>query len=250
MNFRLTIQYDGTEFHGWQIQDGQRTVQGELTRAVSLIEGRKVVLHGSGRTDAGVHAEAQVASVKLERDIAPDKLLAAINGNVARDVRVIDAEIVPDDFHARFSAQGKTYRYSVFNARYLSPFCLRYAYHEARHLSVEAMREAARVFVGKHDWTAFSSAQADVESRVRTLTELSITEHDDDDRARGRIIEMTMSADGFLRYMVRSIAGTLLAVGRGEMNAQDIARLIESRDRAQAAATAPPHGLTLVKVHY
>ena len=132
MNFKLTIQYDGTDFHGWQMQGQLRTVQGELTHALSLIEGRDVVLHGSGRTDCGAHAEGQVASVDLHKQITEQKLRSAINGNVGKDVRVIDAKVVPDDFHARYSALGKTYRYRVVNRPVMSPFWLRYAHHEAR----------------------------------------------------------------------------------------------------------------------
>ncbi|MCA1594245.1 MAG: tRNA pseudouridine(38-40) synthase TruA [Acidobacteria bacterium] len=249
MNFRLTIQYDGTDFHGWQAQDGQRTVQGELERALSLIEGRAVVVHGAGRTDAGVHAEAQVASARLSREIAPEKLCAAINGNVARDLRVVEVRHAPEDFHARYSARGKTYRYRVFNERIMSPFWARYAHHEIRPLDLSAMREAAALFVGEHDWTAFSSAQVEVQSRVRNLTRLDITDRQSV-RGRGRLIEITISAGGFLRYMVRSIAGTLLANGRGEMDTQAVSRAIETRDRSLVAATAPARGLALVQVHY
>src|ERR671933_1281534 len=130
MNYRLTIQYDGTDFHGWQIQEGRRTVQGELTRALSLIEGGEVVVHGAGRTDAGVHAEGQVASVQLRREFEPERLRAAVNGNVAADLRVIDARPAPEDFHARYSARGKTYCYRVFNERFMSQFRARYAVNE------------------------------------------------------------------------------------------------------------------------
>jgi tRNA pseudouridine38-40 synthase len=249
MNHRLTIQYDGTEFHGWQMQAGRRSVQGELTRALSLIEGEEVVVHGAGRTDAGVHAEAQVASVRLSKGLAPDKLRDAINGNVGRDVRVLKAERVDEDFHARFSARGKTYCYRVFNERVLSPFWARYAHQEARPLDLGAMHEAARLFLGEHDWTAFSSAQADVRTRVRNVTGLSVSERASA-RGRGRLVEIRASADGFLRYMVRSIAGALLAAGRGEVDAPTIARAIESGERIPHAATTPAHGLTLVEVHY
>ena len=249
MNYRLTMQYDGTDFHGWQMQAGGRTVQGELTRALSLIEGSEVVVHGAGRTDAGVHAEAQVACVTMGRELTPDKLRAAINGNIGRDVRIIEVEIVPDDFHARFSACGKSYCYRVFNERIASPFWSRYAHHEPRPLNVEAMREAGRLFIGEHDWTAFSSAQTDVRTRVRKVTELSIGEHLSA-RGRGRLVEIRVSADGFLRYMVRSITGALLAAGRGETDAPTIAHAIKSGERILVAATAPAHGLTLVKVHY
>ena len=249
MNYRLIVQYDGTDFHGWQTQEGLRTVQGELERALSLLEGRGVDVHGAGRTDAGVHAEAQVASVRLERVWRPEKLRNALNGNVGRDLRVIEVEEADEDFHARFSARGKTYLYRVFNERFVSPFWSRYAHGEARALDVEKMKEAARLFLGEHDWTAFSAAQTDVRSRVRRVTGLEVSERRSA-RGRGRLIEIRTSADGFLRYMVRSIAGTLLAVGRGELDAADVARAIEQGERAHAGATAPAHGLTLEEVHY
>ena len=249
MNYRLTLQYDGTDFHGWQMQGERRTVQGELTRVMSLIEGQAVVVHGSGRTDAGVHAEGQVANVHLAREITPDKLRAAINGNLPGDVRVIEAAVAPDDFHARYSARGKTYVYRIFNAPVMSPFWSRYALHEARELDVERMREASAQFPGEHDWTAFSSAQADVQSRVRTITRLEVKESDDE-RGRGTLVEITASADGFLRYMVRSIAGALLACGRGEIDEEIIAHAIKSGERHLSVTTAPAHGLTLKSVSY
>lgn len=249
MNYRLTIQYDGTEFHGWQMQEGRRTVQGELTRAVSLLEGRDAILHGAGRTDAGVHAEAQVASVRLERDIAPERLRDAVNGNVGRDLRVIGADAAPDDFHARYSARGKTYLYRVFNERVMSPFWLRYAHHEARPLNVEAMREAAALFLGEHDWTAFSAAQSEAKSRVRSLTGLKV-DRIFCERGRGHLVLFEVSGGGFLRYMVRSIAGALLAAGRGEIERSSIRLAIETGRRAREMSTAPANGLTLLGVHY
>jgi len=249
MNFKLTIQYDGTDFHGWQMQGELRTVQGELTKALSLIEGRDVVVHGSGRTDAGVHAEGQVANVDLQKQISPEKLRAAINGNVGKDVRVVEAAVADSDFHARYSALEKTYIYRIVNGLVLSPFWLRYAHHEARSLDFERRKECAALFTGTHEWTAFSSAQSDSETKTRTITSLSITRRWDERGACG-IVEMTISADGFLRYMVRSIAGTLLAAGRGEMDAEDIKRAINEADRSLAGATAPACGLTLLSVRY
>ena len=144
MNYKLTLQYDGTDFHGWQIQSAERTVQGELTRALSLLDGRAVVAHGAGRTDAGVHAEAQVASVELQREFEPEKLRAAVNGNLARDARVIEVELAHADFHARYSAHGKTYRYRIFNAPFLSPFLARYTHQDARPLDLARLRAARR----------------------------------------------------------------------------------------------------------
>jgi tRNA pseudouridine38-40 synthase len=249
MNYRLTIQYDGTDFSGWQVQEGQRTVQGELTRALSLLEGAGVTVHGAGRTDAGVHAEGQVASVRLARAMEPERLSAALNGNLERDLRVVEACAAAEDFHARFDARGKTYCYRVFNERHASPFWSRYALHESRALDLGAMREAARLFLGRHDWTAFSSAQADVKTRVREVTQLEISEQHSA-RGRGRLLVMRVSAGGFLRYMVRSIAGALLAAGRGEVGADALRRAIETGERPHAVATAPAHGLTLVRVRY
>jgi tRNA pseudouridine38-40 synthase len=249
MNYRLTLQYDGTEFHGWQVQSGERTVQGELARVLALLEGSEVVVHGAGRTDAGVHAEEQVASVRLRREVGPERLRAALNGNLPRDVRVMEASAAGEDFHARYSARGKTYVYRIANAPVMSPFLSRYALHEARALDTERMHRAALLFIGEHDWTAFSAAQSEARTRVRTITELEVTAQVDA-RGHGRLIEIKASADGFLRYMVRSIAGTLLAAGRGEIGEEIIERAIKTGDRSLAGATAPAHGLTLVKVRY
>src|SRR5687767_12097983 len=249
MNYRLTIQYDGTEFCGWQAQEGRRSVQGELARALSLLEGAEVAVHGAGRTDAGVHAEAQVASARLARAMEPGRLAAALNGNLARDVRVIEASEAAEEFHARYDARGKTYCYRVFNERFSSPFWSRYALHESRPLDLARMREAARAFVGRHDWTAFSAAQSDVKTRVRELTSLDITESHSR-RGRGRLVQIGVSAEGFLRYMVRSIAGALLAVGRGEIDGDALRRAVETGERPHAVATAPARGLTLVEVRY
>lgn len=249
MNYKLLLQYDGTDFHGWQSQHGLRTVQAEIEDACSLVEGKRVNVYGSGRTDAGVHAEGQVASVELQREITPQKLRAAINGNVGKDVRVLEAEVVNVEFHARYSALGKTYVYRVVNGQVMSPFWSRYAYHEARPLDLAQMQKAAKLFLGRHDWTAFSAAQSDVEDRVRTITTLDVTERLDE-RSHSKLIEIKVSAEGFLRYMVRSIAGALMSVGRGELDNAAIAQAIETGVRPIIAATAPAHGLTLLSVKY
>lgn len=250
MNYCLTIQYDGTDFHGWQMQRQQRTVQGELTRVLQLLDGREeVTVHGAGRTDAGVHAEAQVATVHLRRDLGLEKLRAAINGNLARDVRVLEVERVAEDFNARFSARGKTYGYRIFNAPIMSPLWARFALHEARRVDINKIREMAPLFRGTHDWTAFASIHTDVRTRVRNLTRLDVVEHWSA-CGRGRMIEITVSADGFLRYMVRSIVGALLAAGRGEVTPDEIQSAIATGQRVRLAPTAPAHGLTLKQVHY
>jgi len=249
LNYKLLLQYDGTDFHGWQIQGELRTVQGDLTRALSLIEGRDVVVHGSGRTDAGVHAEGQVASAVINREISLEKLRSAINANVSNDLRVLQTEIVDENFHARYSATGKTYVYRILNGPVLSPFWARYACQEARDLDVNQMLGAAEMFLGEHDWTAFSAAQSDVEDRRRTIKHLEITEHEDE-RARDRLIEIKVTANGFLRYMVRSIAGALMAVGRGDLDIGKISDAIDEGVRHNDIVTAPAHGLTLLEVLY
>ena len=249
MNYRLLLQYDGTDFHGWQMQGELRTVQGELTRVLSLLDDREVTVHGSGRTDAGVHAEGQVASVQLQREITPEKLGNAINGNLTADVRVLSVDLAPEDFHARYSAKSKTYCDRVVQGRVVSPFWKRYVHQESRDLDLPSVCKAAQWFLGEHDWTAFSAAQTESESRVRRVTRLDVS-GDWDQRGQCRMIEFTISANGFLRYMVRSIVGTLLAVGRHEIDEATVVRAIKGGDRSLVGATAPPQGLTLMSVQY
>ena len=249
MNFKLLIQYDGTDFHGWQIQGNERTVQGELERIIGKLENAEVKVIGSGRTDAGVHAEGQVANVCLNREFSPQNLRSAINGNLPPDVRILRVEAAVDDFHARFSARGKSYLYRVVNAPVISPFWARYAHHEIRPLDAARMNDAAHLFLGEHDWTAFSSAKSDVGTRVRTIYNFTV-ESFWDPRAAASIIEFRVSGSGFLRYMVRSIVGTMLEVGRGEKDFDTILTAIETGDRSLAGKTAAAKGLTLLKVHY
>ena len=250
MNYRLLIQYDGTDFHGWQVQENDRTIQGELERVVGMLADRDVGVVGSGRTDAGVHAEGQVANLRLESGkFTPDKLKHAINGNLWRDIRIMKAEKAPDDFHARFSAKRKTYIYRVINAPVMSPFWRRFAHHESRPLDVGRMNDTARLFLGEHDWTAFASAKADGETRVRNVLDFTV-ESSWNDQAQGVMIEFRISATGFLRYMVRSIVGTMLEVGRGEKDSDTIQTAIVTGNRDLAGKTASAQGLTLFRVDY
>ncbi len=249
MNYKLLIQYDGTDFHGWQVQENARSIQGELERVIGMLENAEVKVAGSGRTDAGVHAEGQVANVHLNRPFTPFRLRAAINGNLWRDIRILKVERADEDFHARFSARGKTYVYRIINAPVMSPFWRRFAQHEPKPLDVARMTEASRLFLGEHDWTAFASAKADGETRIRTVTDCTI-ETVWDARAQASMIDFRISANGFLRYMVRSIVGTILEVGRGEKDSDTIHTAIVTGDRNLAGKTAPAKGLSLLHVNY
>jgi tRNA pseudouridine38-40 synthase len=246
-NYKITIQYDGTNYHGWQIQPNSLTIQSELTRVISLLDHRHVTIHGAGRTDAGVHAEGQVASFFLEREFEPLKLRDAINGNLKRDIRILDVEPMGDDFHARFSAKEKTYRYTIFTGDVISPFAYRYALHHREKLNVEAMREAASLLTGLHDFSAFTVLDSEVEDRQRTLKRLEIQV---EMQEAGERLLIFAAADGFLRYMVRTIAGTLLDVGRGHRTVADVTGALASRDRKRAGQTAKAYGLTLLSVRY
>lgn len=249
MNYKLLIQYDGTDFHGWQVQENDRTIQGELERVIGTLENAPVKVVGSGRTDAGVHAEGQVANVKINRQFTPERLRNAINGNLWRDIRIMAVEKADEDFHARFAAKQKTYLYRIINAPVMTPFWRRFALHESRPLDIARMTAASRLLLGEHDWTAFSSAQADGDNRVRKVSDCSITSVWDP-RSGSTMIEFRITGNGFLRYMVRSIMGTLLEVGHGEMDSDTIQTAIVTGDRSLAGKTAPAQGLTLLNVEY
>lgn len=243
--FRLTLEYDGSGFAGWQVQSGgQRTVQGALEDALFEVTGQHVRVAGAGRTDAGVHAEAQVASVELETDLDPATLLRALNARLPRDLAVVAAQAAATEFHARFSASGKLYRYQVWNGETRSP--LREArWHAVRgELGVAAMRAAARRFEGEHDFAALQAAGSGVKDTVRELRRLEI--HCPEP---GEMV-FDVEGSGFLRHMVRSVVGTLLEVGLGRRTPESIPALLASRDRARAGPTAPAAALTLVRVFY
>jgi tRNA pseudouridine38-40 synthase len=229
------------------VQPNGTAVQEVVERAVERIFGVKARVHGSGRTDAGVHAQAQVAHFQIPRaraTIPLKKLRHALNGALPPDVRVLKAEQAPDGFHARFSAHEKTYRYQIYCGEVMDPFLRRWAAHSPRSLDVAAMRRAARVLVGQHDFAAFSAnPQREQESTVRTLKRLSVTR-------RGNVVSITATADGFLYKMVRSLAGALLKVGAGKLTVEDIRRILASKQRTALVETAPPQGLCLVKVRY
>jgi tRNA pseudouridine38-40 synthase len=240
---KLTIQYDGTDYVGWQRQPNGVSIQELVERAIEPIEGRAVTIVGAGRTDAGVHALGQVASVQLQSAIDAATLTRALNATLPEDVRVASAEEAAPDFNARFSAIGKVYAYRIWRGAFLPPFERRYVWHVPPPLDVERMREAARPLTGRHDFSAFRAAGSDAATSERTIRDLRLD-------AEGERITLTIGGDGFLRYMVRAITGTLVDVGQGRRSVESVAAALASRDRAQAGPTAPAKGLVLLKVEY
>jgi tRNA pseudouridine38-40 synthase len=240
---KLTIAYDGTAFVGWQRQETGESIQGSIEDALAKIEGTLVTLHGAGRTDAGVHALAQVASARLATPLDDGTLSRALNANLPPTIRITDVETAPDDFHARFSARAKTYEYRIWNGPAIPPFVRLYAWHVPQALDVARMNDASAAIVGEHDFAAFQGTGTRTHSTVRRVTSAEWT-------ADGPSVAFVITGEGFLRHMVRSLAGTLVEVGHGRRPVDDLARLIAAPDRAHAGRTAPPHGLFLVSVLY
>jgi tRNA pseudouridine38-40 synthase len=253
---KITLSYDGTRYVGWQRQASGESIQALLEDAVARFEGKAVTVHGAGRTDAGVHALGQVAAVQVTCGHAADTLARGLNAWLPPDVRVIKVEDASEDFHARFSARSKTYRYLLLNAPRVSPFERAYAWHVPGTLDVSAMQTAASVLVGAHDFSSFCSAGSNVRDGVRTVSRSIIHSIDADPvpyvrtREERTLLAYEVSANGFLRHMVRAIVGTLIEIGHGRRSAGSMAMLLAAGSRAQAGATAPPHGLFLVRVDY
>lgn len=243
---KITLQYDGTNYVGWQRQAAGASIQGLLEDALAPIEGASVMVHGAGRTDAGVHALGQVATVGLTASLAAPTLARALNAVLPADVRVLSIEEVDPEFHARFSAVGKVYEYRIVNAPIVSPFLARYVWHLTQPLDAAAMREGAERLVGAHDFAAFQGAGSAVTSTERVVRAIDW----EDGAAFDRPLVMRIHGDGFLRHMVRNIIGTLVEVGTGRWLPSRVAEILASRDRTQAGPTAPPQGLFLVRVEY
>jgi tRNA pseudouridine38-40 synthase len=245
---KITLSYDGTEFSGFQSQAQVRSVQGELEAALAEVEGTRVVVHGAGRTDAGVHALGQVASFKLSNSIAANDLFRALNAKLPEDVRVLSVEEAAAGFNARFHARSKVYRYRISNTRVLSPFQRRYAWHISRALDLHAMQQAARELAGEHDFRSFQAVSGTVKSTVRTISSSNWTE--EPLPLGGRLLTYEVAGTGFLKHMVRTMVGTLVEVGDGRRSPDSVRALVASRNRAAAGPTAPPSGLYLVRVDY
>ena len=241
MNYKLILAYDGTDFSGWQRQPGRRTVQGILEEALAKINGAPAAVIGAGRTDAGVHALAQAAGFRADLRLTTAKLHRALNSLLPDDVRVTSVSEAGPDFHPRRSARSKVYRYRIYRDRDVSPFLFRYVLHWPFPLDLKAMRTAARLFVRRDDFSPFSSNRELHPVREVIRSEL---------RQSGPEVLYTVEANGFLRYMVRAIVGTLLEVGRGRIPPERVDELFRGKKRTLASPTAPAKGLCLVKVKY
>jgi tRNA pseudouridine38-40 synthase len=241
---KLVVQYDGSDYVGWQRQGKGVSVQGLIEQALATIDGAPVTLHGAGRTDAGVHAMGQVASARMTSPIEDWQLVRALNAHLPESIRITELTTVPDEFHARFSATAKSYEYRIWNGRTVPPFIRQYAWHVIEPLDLATMQQASQAIPGKHDFAAFRSARSMNHTTVREITRAAWRQEGE------RTLVFEIEGKGFLRYMVRSLVGTLVEIGRGQRSAGDIARLLAAPDRSQAGRTAPALGLFLMKVEY
>ncbi len=239
----LTVQYDGTDYAGFQIQPQAWTVQAELEAALSELLQHQVRIIGAGRTDAGVHAMGQVIAFETDNPIPEPALLMAVNDILPPAIAAMACTGVPADFHPCYSATGKLYSYRVLNRPLRSPFIDRYAWHVREPLNVEAMRQAAEPLLGRHDFAAFAAAGGSARTTVREIRRLDI-------ETEGELIETRIGGDGFLYMMVRNIMGALVEVGKGRLTIAALVKILEGRDRTKAPPPAPPQGLCLVKVEY
>ncbi len=239
----LTISYDGTAYHGWQVQPNALTVQAVMCEALAKILKTQVSVTGTSRTDAGVHAKEFTCHFDCEDSIPNEAFLRGLNSVLPPDIAVTGCRQVSSDFHARYNAKGKTYCYRIYNSNKKDPFKSRYAWQIERPLSVEKMNAFAKEIIGKHDFYAFSSSGRSVTDTVRTISECYVTKNGED-------ISLTVTADGFLYNMVRIIAGTAVAVSDDKIKADDILDILSSKQRERAGVTAPAQGLFLEKVHY
>lgn len=248
-NIKLILAYDGHDFAGWQVQPDRPTIQGTLVSVIEQITGEKTLPQGSGRTDAGVHALAQVASVAIESPIPVKNFRKALNDLLPRSIRVLEVEEATADFHARKSARAKTYQYRIYRGEICPPFLARYVYHHAYPLNEEAMAEAASVVVGEHDFTSFAAVDPETRKEADQVTNVRTIYSSSWERANEEFLYI-VRGNGFLHHMVRNLVGTFLMIGKGNLTCKDLRRILELRDRSAAAATAPASGLFLVSVEY
>ena len=242
-NIRLIVEYDGTAYCGWQRQVNGLSIQEVIEGCIGRMTGERVRLNGSGRTDAGVHALGQVANFRTDSRLGERNLLMGINSLLPPDIVVREVREAADDFHARFAARSKTYLYRICNRPVRSALKRHYAWFVWEPLALEKIEACLPLFIGTHDFTSFCSIHSDSPDRVRTILRAGVSR-------QGEIVEISMEADGFLRYMVRTIVGTLVEAGRGKISPAEIATVLAARDRCQAGLTAPPQGLFLKEVTY
>ena len=248
-NLKMIVSYDGAEFSGWQVQPNAITVQGTVASLIGRITGEKVLPQGSGRTDAGVHALAQVMTFVTQSSVPTGNFLKAMNDILPASVRVLEVTEVPPDFHARHSARAKTYRYRIYREAICPPFLARYVWHYPYPLAEETMARAAGLVIGEHDFTSFAAVDPDrgredaVASNVRNIFSSSW-------ERLGEELIYTVRGSGFLHHMVRNLVGTFILVGKGTLKIEDVTRILEARNRSAAGATAPANGLYLVGVEY
>lgn len=243
-NYKLTIQYDGTRYRGWQVQGNtEQTIQGKLEGVLERLMGEPVELHGSGRTDAGVHALGQVANLKLSRPVEPTWLLQELNRYLPADIGVIAVEPAPERFHARLNARSKTYRYRIWNSSIPNVLERHYLHQIPQPLDLSAMRQAAGYLIGTQDFRSFCGLKRFKKSTVRTITAVTITQ-------QGAELRMEFTGNGFLMRMVRILAGTLVEVGLGQRDPHTLPDVIAAQDRAAAGPALPAQGLTLMQVKY
>ena len=248
-NLKVTLSYDGAEFSGWQVQPDVSTVQGTLASAIGRITGEKVLPQGSGRTDAGVHALAQVMTFVTESSVPTGNFLKALNDILPASVRVLEVEEAPAEFHARHSAKAKTYRYRIYRESICPPFLARYVWHFPYRLAGEEMGRAAALVVGGHDFTSFAAVDPE-RGRGEAPTSNSRKIFSSSWERLGDELIYTVRGSGFLHHMVRNLVGTFILVGKGTLRVEDVTRILEARNRSAAGATAPASGLYLVNVEY
>jgi len=243
VNIKVVLEYDGSGFAGWQQQAHGRTVEAELKRALKSITGQDLKVYAAGRTDAGAHAEGQVVSFQTDGRNSPYRLVAALNARLPADVAVLSGEEVPDEFHARYSAKWRRYRYRYLDRPSRPALERGRCWHVRGALDVDAMSAAAKALTGRHDWTSYCSASEPPDARVREMRSARVVRRRD-------VVELELVAEGFLRGLARSIAGALAEVGRGRRPPEWVGEVLEARDRRKAARTAPAGGLTLMEVIY
>jgi tRNA pseudouridine38-40 synthase len=243
-NFKLIIEYDGSSYHGWQRQKNRKTIQGEIEKAIMTITGKKIALTGSGRTDAGVHAFGQVANFYCDTEISPEVFQRGLNGLMPKDIIIKECNTVDKKFHARYDAKTKTYRYRILNRTTPAAICRQYAWFIKKKLDLDAMQSAILHIIGTNDFKAFEGAGSPRSSTKRRVINAGLQQKEKE------YLIFEIEADGFLRFMVRNIVGTLLDVGLCKITPDDFKKILLSKDRNLAGATAPPHGLFLMNVKY